>query len=67
MVESRILLDGMVREGFSEEVILELRPELCKGESPARSEGRAFQVERRKMLSFNSVMNLARTKRKPVW
>lgn len=52
MVESRILLDGMVREGFSEEVILELRPELCKGESPARSEGKAFQVERRKNVVF---------------
>lgn len=35
MVE-RILLDWVVREGFSEGMILELGPELHKGESPAR-------------------------------
>lgn len=44
MVE-RILLDWVVREGFSEGVILELGPELHKGESPARFWRRAFQEE----------------------
>lgn len=37
----------MVRAGFSEEVIVEMRSELGNRESPAKSKGRKFQAEGR--------------------
>lgn len=42
----------MVREGFSEEVIFEMRSELGKGESPAKSKGREFGRGKTKSLIF---------------